>query len=229
MHRIVKWLAIILVFALVAGCGDASNYIKENYSLIDVQGQGKNTSKIYTVEDKDVPTVAKELAENEPPSEISKEADDQMFLVYDNKIINVQKDPENESTTLVQLDSIEYAKDHYDSSFLQGYVTATLLQSMFGGGWSGSGGNYRGYTSTKRYEDYGKHQSAPAPSVATTPAPSTTERKGTFTTSPSKSSASKSGSQTIRRNDGSTKNYKAPRSVGSKPSTSKRSGSFKRR
>ncbi|MBP1154763.1 MULTISPECIES: DUF4247 domain-containing protein [unclassified Paenibacillus] len=229
MHRMVKWLAIVLVFALLAGCGDASNYIKENYSLIDVQGQGKDTSKIYSVFGKDVPTVAKELAENEPPSEISKEAEDQMFLVYDNKIINVQKDPESENSTLVQLDSIEYAKDHYDSSFLQGYVTATLLQSLFGGGWSGGGGNYRGYTSTKRYEDYGKHQSAPAPSHTATPVPSSTERKGTFTTSPSSSSASKSSGQSIRRNDGSTKNYKAPRSIGSKPSTSKRSGSFKRR
>ncbi len=125
MSRISKWLAVVLVFALLAGCGDASNYIKENYSLIDVQGQGKSTAKIYSVEGKNVPTVAKELADQEPPLEISKEDENQMFLVYDNKIINIQKDKENENTTLVQLDSIEYAKEHYDSSFLQGYVAAS--------------------------------------------------------------------------------------------------------
>ncbi|GAB7056545.1 MULTISPECIES: DUF4247 domain-containing protein [unclassified Paenibacillus] len=226
MSRISKWLAVVLVFALLAGCGDASNYIKENYSLIDVQGQGKSTAKIYSVEGKNVPTVAKELADQEPPLEISKEDENQMFLVYDNKIINIQKDKENENTTLVQLDSIEYAKEHYDSSFLQGYVAASLLQSLFGSVWSGDSGGYRGYTSTKRYEDYGKHQSAPAPSSTT--APSTSERKGTFTTSPSKSVSG--SSQSIRRNDGSTKNYKTPsRITGSKPSTSIRSGSFKRR
>ncbi|MGG2201821.1 DUF4247 domain-containing protein [Paenibacillus validus] len=55
-----------------------------------------------------------------------------MFLVYDNKIIHVQKDPDNENTTLVELDTIQYAKDNYDSSFLQGYLTATLIQSVFG-------------------------------------------------------------------------------------------------
>lgn len=225
MSRMYKWLAVVLVFALLAGCGDASNYIKENYSLIDVDGQGKSTAKIYSVQGKDVPTVAKELANNETPSEISKEDADQMFLVYDNKIINVQKDQENKNTTLVQVDSLQYAKEHYDSSFLQGYVTATLLQSLFGGDWTGGSGSYRGYTSTKRYEDYGKQQSAPAPSSTTTPAPSTTERKGTFTTSPSDS-----GSRSIRRNDGSTKNYKTPsRSTRSKPITRSRSGSFKRR
>ena len=61
-----------------------------------------------------------------------------MFLVYNDKVINVQKDPSDSKNTLVQIDSIEYAKSHYDSSFLQGYLTATLLQSLFGGGWFNS-------------------------------------------------------------------------------------------
>jgi uncharacterized protein (DUF1330 family) len=40
-----------------------------------------------------------------------------MFLVYKDKVINIQKDPSDSNNTLVQLDSIEYAKSHYDSSF----------------------------------------------------------------------------------------------------------------
>ncbi|ULL14644.1 DUF4247 domain-containing protein [Paenibacillus sp. H1-7] len=262
--RSLQWLSIILVFALLAGCGNAGNYIKDNYSLIDVQGQGKTTAKIYSVEGKDVPTVAKELAGQEPPKETSKESADQMFLVYDNKIVNIQKDPENEGNTLVELDSIEYAKENYGSSFLQGYITASLLQSLFGGGWfssHSSGQDYRGYTSSKRYNDYGKYQSVPFPSSsksssgsATAPSqtsPSTTDRKGSFstgtttppsssgssTTTPPKSSSgsssssnSSSSSSNLRKNDGSTPTYKAPSSSSkSKPSTSTRSGSFKRK
>ncbi|WP_028547869.1 DUF4247 domain-containing protein [Paenibacillus sp. UNC451MF] len=251
--RSVQWLAILLVFALLTACGNAGNYIKDNYSLIDVQGQGKNTAKIYSVEGKDVPTVAKELASQEKPKETSKESADQMFLVYDNKIVNVQKDPDNASNSLVELDSIEYAKQNYDSSFLQGYVAASLLQSLFGGGWLNSNrgsSDYRGYTSSKRYEDYGKYQAAPNSSTpksgSSDTTPSTTERKGSFSTGSkattpnssgttgSNSSSSKSGSSSssssIRKNDGSTPTYKAPSSSSkSSPSTSTRSGSFKRK
>ncbi|SDC22210.1 protein of unknown function [Paenibacillus sp. UNCCL117] len=239
MKHFSKWLAMLLVLTLLAGCGDSGNFIKENYTLIDVQGNGKSTAKIYAVQDKDVPTVAKELAEQEKPQEVSKESDERMFLVYDNKIVHVQKDPDNENTTLVELDSVQYAKDNYDSSFLQGYVTATLLQSLFGGGWVGSnrGYDYRGYTSSKRYNDYGKYQSAPYPGSAASPSktpaqqtPSTSDRKGSFTTTPKTPAKPSTGSDSgIRRNDGSKPTYKTPSSSKTKPSTSKRSGSFKRK
>ncbi|TVY08248.1 DUF4247 domain-containing protein [Paenibacillus cremeus] len=247
MNKVYKWLAIVLVFALLVGCGDAGNYIKDNYSLIDVQGTGKSTAKIYSVEGKDVPTVAHELAANEKPKETSKESTDKMFLVYDNKIIQVQKDPNNEANTLVELDSVQYAKDNYDSSFLQGYLTASILQSIFGGSWfnnhRGGGYDYRGYTSSPRYDDYGRYQTAPSSGTKPTPAPttqqpSTSDRKGSFTTTPSNPntstpstspSTSKTPDTNTRKSDGSTPTYKSPSSSSSKPSTSTRSGSFKRK
>lgn len=237
-----RLLPVLLVLSLLAGCtGDAGQYIKQNYPLIDVQGQGKSTAKIYAVEGKDVPTVAQEIAASEPPQEQSKSSPDQMFLVYSDKIVNVQKDPNNETSTLVEVDTITYARDNYDSSFLEGYITATLLQSLFGGGWYSShrgGYDYRGYRSTKRYDDYGKYQTVPYPSTggaAKTPGtapPTTTDRKGSFTT-PSTPPASKSpagsSGDAVRRNDGSTPTYRTPASSGSKPGTTKRSGTFKRR
>ncbi|MEK8126346.1 DUF4247 domain-containing protein [Paenibacillus filicis] len=240
MKHISKWIAVLLVFTLLAGCGDSGNFIKDNYSLVDVQGNGKSTSKIYEVQGKDVPTVAKELAAQEKPKETSKESQERMFLVYDNKIVHVQKDPDHENTTIVELDSVQYAKENYSSSFLQGYITASLLQSLFGGGWfnSSRGTDYRGYTSSKRYDDYGKYRSAPSPSTPAPPSktpaqqqPTTSDRKGSFTTSPT--APPKSGSSTgdsVRRSDGSKPTYKAPSSgSSSKPSTSTRSGSFKRK
>jgi hypothetical protein len=234
--RLLQWLSIFLVFSLLVGCGDASNYVKDNYSLTDVQGQGKSTAKVYSVEGKDVPTVAKEIAGKEQPQEVSKESADQMFLVYDNKIVNIQKDPKVEGNSLVEIDSIEYAKQNYGSSFLQGYIASSLLQSLFGGGWfNGNRGNdYRGYSSSKRYDDYGRYQTPPprtggaaAPSQT---APTTTDRKGSFGTPSTPPKSSTSGGSNVRKNDGSTPTYKAPSSSsGSKPSTSTRSGSFKRK
>ncbi|MFB6364769.1 DUF4247 domain-containing protein [Paenibacillus elgii] len=256
INKLSKWIAILLVFTLLAACGDAGNYVKDNYSLIDVQGQGKSTAKIYSVAGKNVPTVAKEIADKEKPTEMSKDSEERMFLVYDNKIINVQKDINTEGNTLVEVDSIQYAKENYNSSFLQGYVAATLLQSLFGGGWfnnsRGSDSDYKGYTSSKRYNDYGKYQSTPYPGSAgytgstnstNKPQPSTSGRKGSFTTTPSNSqTTTPSNPQTTtpsnskptvgdsaRKSDGSKPTYKTPSSGSSKPSTSSRSGSFKRK
>ncbi|AEI40169.1 DUF4247 domain-containing protein [Paenibacillus mucilaginosus] len=238
MRRLgVRLLSLLLVLSLLAGCaGDAGQYIRQNYPLIDVQGQGKSTAKIYAVEGKDVPTVAQEIAASEPPQEISKSSADQMFLVYNDKIVNVQKDPNNEAATLVEVDTITYARDHYDSSFLEGYITATLLQSLFGGGWYTShrgGYDYRGYRSTKRYEDYGRHQTVPYPNTRTpgTSPPATTDRKGSYTTPATPPATKSPGSSTdaVRRNDGSTPTYRTPAGGGTKPGTTKRSGTFKRR
>lgn len=237
MKRCAKWLSLLLVMALLAGCSSAASYVKEQYPLVDVQGKGKDTAKVYAAEGKDVPTVAGEIAQQEKPQEISKESKDQMFLVYDDKIVNLQKDPQNEANTLVEIDSIAYAKDHYDSSFLQGYVTASLLQSLFGGGWYNRGysSDYRGYTSAKTY------QSSPAagssgsqPAIPNSSAkPSTSDRTGSFSsksTTESGGSAVKPDEQsTVRKNDGSTPKYGSSTkssSSGSKPSTSTRSGSF---
>lgn len=227
-NRCARWLAWLLVVALLAGCSNAASYVKEQYPLVDVQGKGKDSAKIYSAEGKDVPTVAKELAQKEKPQEMSKESADQMFLVYNDKIINLQKDPQQESSTLIEIDTIEYAKDHYDSSFLQGYVTATLLQSLFGGAWYQRSypSDYRGYSWSKSYGG-----GAASGSAAQTPVkddknkPATTDRSGSFTSKSSTSSAAKSNSSssgTVRKNDGSTPKY----GNSSKPSTSSRSGSF---
>ncbi|MCZ8518038.1 MULTISPECIES: DUF4247 domain-containing protein [Paenibacillus] len=234
----IRLLSLLLILSLIAGCSsDAGQYIKQNYSLIDVQGQGKSTAKVYSVEGKDVPSVAQEIAGSDPPQEMSKSSQDQMFLVYSDKVVNVQKDPNHEGTTLVEVDTITYARDNYDSSFLQGYITATLLQSLFGGGWYDShrgGYDYRGYRSSKRYDDYGKYQTVPYPSTGgagksgTTP-PTTTDRKGSYTTPPAAKPPAGGTQDSVRRSDGSTPTYRTPASAGSKPSTSKRSGSFKRR
>lgn len=228
MKRWTSWLSFVLIIALLTACGaDAGRYIKDEYPLVSVEGKGTNLSKVYLVEGKNVPDVATELATKESPKEKSKESDDQMFLVYNDKVINIQKDPKESENTLVQVDSIEYAKTHYDSSFLQGYLTATLLQSLFGGSWFNNRGSYdyKGYTRTPSYNTGGK-TTTPTTDVSKDKKPTTSDRTGTFksgTANPSSGSSS-----TTRKNDGSTTN-KVTKPSTSKPSTSKKTGSFKRR
>lgn len=225
--RHISWIAIVLVFVVIfvmlSGCSDASNYVKDNYSLVDVQGQGKNTAKVYSVEGKDVPTVAGELSVQETPKEKSKESKEQMFLVYTSKIINIQKDPSKENNTLVEVDSIEYAKKNYDSSFLQGYIAASILQQLLGSSWlngNRNGSEYKGYTTTQRYDDYGKYQQ-PAPKTTepakSTPAPTTTNRQGSFGVAPSTTAPATGSSTAPKPTTPTTTDTKG--SFGTTPST----------
>jgi hypothetical protein len=211
------WIALGLIFTLLVGCANANNYIKETYPLVDVQGKGKENAKVYSAENQDVPTVAHELAQKEKPKEKSKESKDQMFLIYKAKIINIQKDPTNEKNSLIEIDSIEYAKNNYAADFLKGYLTASILQSVLGGGWFSDNG----------HSDYGGYSSQPSASKSTksttstksdSNTPATSDRTGTFSSKSSSKTKSTSSALT-RKNDGSKPSFK-------KPSTSKKSGSF---
>jgi hypothetical protein len=261
-------IAYVVVFAVIIAAisglfgnvSSASSYVKDNYPLVDAQGKGKGDAKVYLAENKDVPTVAKELAKQQKPKEISKESPDQMFLIYSDNIVNIQKDPQNAGNTLVEIDSIQYAKENYDSSFLQGFFTAAVLQTLFDS--AASSGkqatqSYRGYTSNTGSDT----KSSTSSSSVNKDQPATTDRSGSFSSksnsgtgktdsgstnssvddnkssgttgtfrtnnsssssSGSSSSSKSSSSSASRKNDGSTPSYKAP----SKPSTSKKSGSF---
>ena len=59
MKRWTSWLSFIIIIALLTACGaDAGRYIKDEYPLVSVDGKGSNMSKVYSVEGKNVPTVA---------------------------------------------------------------------------------------------------------------------------------------------------------------------------
>jgi hypothetical protein len=234
VKRWTSWIAFILIISLLTACGDAGNYVKEHYPLVSADGKGSNLSKVYSVENKTVPAVANELAGKESPKEKSKESLDQMFLLYNDKVINIQKDPKDAKNSLVEVDSVQYAKEHYDSSFLQGFLAATLLQSVLGGGWFGNhnSNTYRGYAQTPSYSSGGTYKDTSPSSKDTKP--TTSDRTGTFSTSKKATSDSNIGSNssgsssTSRKNDGSTQNRLTKPSF-SKPSISSRSGSFSRR
>ncbi|MFE6798878.1 DUF4247 domain-containing protein [Paenibacillus chitinolyticus] len=234
MNRWTSWISCLLVFVLLTGCApNAGDFIRQEYNLTSADGSGSNLSKVYTAENKDVPTVAKELAAREKPREISKESQDQMFLLYPDKVINLQRDDQNPANTLVQLDSIQYAREHYSPSFLQTFLTAAMLQSVLGGGFLANRGasDYRGYRSTPTYRGTPGGYS-PGTGTGTTKPPVTSEREGSFRTPGSPSGTTggigtgmgAGGRRSEITNPGRTKP-----GIGTRPGTSGRSGSFKRR
>ncbi|ANS74778.1 hypothetical protein AWM70_09390 [Paenibacillus yonginensis] len=162
------YLKIIVILSLVAGllsgCGSPS-VVKENYPLESVNQNGNSSSYVYRAAGETVPEVAADLAGQRTPDEMSPEDPDHMFLVYKDEYYHLQKDPGNPEDTLIEVDSESYVRQNYDSSFLQGYLTAQLIGSLFNG-LGGYGGSYRGYTSRDIY--------APKQTYHT---PSTTEKK----------------------------------------------------
>ncbi|RKN85009.1 DUF4247 domain-containing protein [Paenibacillus ginsengarvi] len=218
-NRWAVWISMLLVVALLSGCANAASYVKDSYPLVDMDGKGKAAAKVYEAEGKTVPEVAKELSAQEKPQETSKEDPEQMFLVYDNRIVNLQKNPEKPENTLIEIDTIEYAKQHYDSSFLEGYVTATIIQSIFGNGWWDS--SYKKYsTPYKGYSSTPKASTSASKPNDDQKSPTTSDRSGSFTTKGNVSSGSSTSS-------GSTGSTSAKPGTSSGTSSSASSGSSK--
>jgi hypothetical protein len=149
MRKIGKWLGVVLtVSVLLTGCGmeNASQYVKDQYQFESVDGVGNQQQKIYRAAGQTVPDTAKQIAAQNKPDEMSASNDKDMFLVYPDSVIHVQQDPEKTADALVEVDTKEYVKQHYDPSFLQGFLAASLISNLFGSNWrSYPHGDYHGY------------------------------------------------------------------------------------
>lgn len=173
------FLAFSLIVPLLAACGGINETIKDTYPLESVSGSGSQTSYVYRAEGKTVPEVADELVKSSKPDQQSDEAEDRMFLIYSDRIVQLQKDEKKPEDTLVEVDSKEYVRNNYSMSFLEGYLLASLLSDLFDNGRYG-GGSYRGYSDRDVYKP--KTGSFRTPTVEDKKAipPMTVERKGSI-------------------------------------------------
>lgn len=176
--KAIKVLLVPALFLLVlSGCGNA--LVSDTYPLESVISKDDGqTSRIYRAENKTVPEVAKELVDKRKPDEISKEDPQHMFLIYSDKWYHLQQDTAKPSDTLIEVDTKEFVRQNYDSSFLQGYILASLLDDLFDGHKS-YGGGYRGYSSKDIYKPSGTYH-APTEAEKKAAPPITKEGSGTI-------------------------------------------------
>jgi hypothetical protein len=197
-------VVLSLMVSLLSGCG--SGNLTESYPLESVNKDGNATSYVYKAEGKTVPEVAVELTEKSKPDQISAEDTERMFLVYSNEWYHIQKDPENSENTLIEVDSKEYVQKNYDSSFLQGYITASIIGNLFDS--IGRSGTYRGYSSKDVYKpNQGSYRQPTASDKKIVP-PLTVEKKGLITrrgNTSSSSSTNRSDDSVLNRGSNSTK------------------------
>lgn len=177
--KAIKFLLVPALFLLVlSGCGTPS--VSDTYPLESVNSKGGGeTSRVYRAENKTVPEVARELADQNKPEEISKEDPQHMFLIYPNEWYHIQQDSAKPTDTLIEVDSKEFVRRNYDSSFLQGYIVANLLDDLFDG-LKGHKGGYRGYSTKDVYRPSGSYHVPTAQEKKAAP-PITSEGKGSIT------------------------------------------------
>ncbi|AET60828.1 DUF4247 domain-containing protein [Paenibacillus terrae] len=235
-------VALSLFVSVLSGCG-APN-VKDTYPLESVSGSGNSTSYVYRAAGKTVPEVAEELKEQREPEQISPQSNERMFLVYSDEWYHLQQDPAKKEDTLIEIDSKRYVEQNYSSSFLKGYLTATVLDALFDS-LRGSG-SYRGYSSRDVYRPSQGQYRAPTVQEKKVIPPITVERKGSVTRrgKGSDSSVGSSGSLfdrgssssspsrgSISRDRGSSGSsiFDSPRKSYSKPKTRSGSGKISRR
>ncbi|MEK5057547.1 MULTISPECIES: DUF4247 domain-containing protein [unclassified Paenibacillus] len=170
-------LVLSLFVSVLSGCGTASA-VKESYPLESVNGSGNSTSYVYRAAGMTVPEVADELMEERSPEEVSPQDTERMFLVYPDELYHLQQDPEAPEDTLIEVDSQEYVRQNYSSSFLQGYITASILDSMFDS--LKGAGKYRGYTTQKTYKPSQGTYRTPTDNDKSIAPPLTTNKSGSI-------------------------------------------------
>lgn len=172
----IKWLVIFsLIIPLLTACGQYD--LSETYPLESVSRDGKSTSYIYRAENTTVPEAAKSIADKRKPKQTSEQSDERMFLVYDNELIQVQRDKDKPEDSIIEVASQEYVRQNYDRSFLEMYLQYKLLDTLFD---SLSGlGKYRGYNERRTYEPTKSYQKPTVEDKKKAP-PMTVDRKGSI-------------------------------------------------
>ncbi|EOW9528177.1 DUF4247 domain-containing protein [Bacillus cytotoxicus] len=168
---------LIVAGYILWGAGNEQS-IQDRYPLESVAKDGKQESYVYRAANKTVPQVAKELMDEKEPKQVSKEDENQMFLVYSDKLYNLQKDKEKPSDTLVEISNKEFVRQNYQPSFLQGYIVGSILNDIFGS-YKSSRGDYRGYNDRQNHKPVIPER-PPTKEEKKTPPPITKEGKGSI-------------------------------------------------
>lgn len=150
-HQSLKYLLLLsFIVPLLTACTFSDN-VKEQYPLESVNGSGNQTSYVYRADNRSVPDMAADFVEQRKPKQQSEASTERMFLVYSDEVIDLQQAPDASEDTLIEINSTEYVRQNYSSTFLQAFLIASVLDDLFDKGKYGKG-KYRGYSSKDTYK-----------------------------------------------------------------------------
>jgi len=171
------WLKLLLALAVAssaAGCGGGRATVQ--YPLESVSDTGAGRSFVYRAAGRSVPDVARELIASDRPQQVSPENPERMFLVYPDRLVHLQRDPNRPADTLIEISDRAFVQQQYDVSFLQMYLLAEALDELFDAA-KPKIGHYRGYTERDVYRPTTVYR-APTDADRKAAPPLTVDRKG---------------------------------------------------
>ena len=140
MKKTKKWLTMMIaavVFLAACGMQEADDYVDENYTFIDAVQNSSNTrdrAMVYRT-NKSVADTASELIDVQEPEQVGEEVDGRQVLVYDDEFIILTEDPDDSSSTLVEVAEDEFVRTHYNPGFFTGMLLGSMLNGRFGSNW----------------------------------------------------------------------------------------------
>ncbi len=133
----------------MTGCTSSNDVVSRNYELENVmEDNANNESYIYRAEAAAVPEVAETIQQDSEPVETSAEDDERMFLVYEDRTIQVMEDPEQPQDSLVEVSEKEFVKNNYSPSLLETYAIYRIIRGLYNMGNQDRDREYQGYVTT---------------------------------------------------------------------------------
>ncbi|WP_194287308.1 DUF4247 domain-containing protein [Gracilibacillus oryzae] len=175
MRNFILFLALFTVL-FITGCSIKS-VADEAYPMMDiVYDDYGNKSEIFRAYNTKIDKVTDRLIEEEEPIDYQT-TNEKIVLIYDDYLVQVYPDIENEEDTLIEVSEEGFVQNNYASDFFDTYELSEAAADEFDfdeGNSSGGSHVYTGYVGTNGYVK----NTGSAPSVRGSTAPSNAVRGG---------------------------------------------------
>jgi hypothetical protein len=172
-----------VLFLFLVGCGatNISDRISEKYPLDDVVKSSTNaddTARVFLAKDQSISEVSSSIQKEVKPENSSEIKDKKQVLVYDEYFVTLTEDEENPENTVIEVATTGFVRDNYRPSFFDGLLAYYILDNIFDvddwgrkqskrcggscyGGYSKSGGHYKGPTIPSTFRGSGNRGGGP--------------------------------------------------------------------
>ncbi|MDQ0299330.1 hypothetical protein J2S78_001750 [Salibacterium salarium] len=142
-------IGFIVTAVLLTGCIPSGDFIADTYDLENVmEDDANNESYVYRAAGETVPEVAQTIQGEDEPEDISEEDEERMFLAYEDRLVQVMEDPEEQQDTLVEVSEKEFVENNYSPSMLETYAMFRIIGDLYNMGNQNRDRGYEGYVGT---------------------------------------------------------------------------------
>ncbi|GAA0484229.1 hypothetical protein GCM10008986_06820 [Salinibacillus aidingensis] len=139
---------------------DIESLLEDNFTLVDVISEGTNEStRIYATKQFTMDELSSLVQQGSDPEEVSDVQDQKQIFIYQDDILTLQMDENEDGLLLMELATTEFVRNHYSPNFFNGFFALWLLDDVLDvDDWAkkrtrrcAGGDCYGGYMNSKKY------------------------------------------------------------------------------